>query len=80
MMFPRLSTFLLRYILLTTPAFQIADKCKQIATLTSMRVLIKASVLDPLDGSTKWKVNVAWDYARGIARSIKFDIEDFLVE
>ncbi|TGZ85039.1 hypothetical protein EX30DRAFT_353195 [Ascodesmis nigricans] len=56
------------------------DILSQIATLTSMRILIKASALDPLDGSAKWKVNVAWEYARGIARSIKFDIEDYLIE
>ena len=52
----------------------------QIATLTSLRLLVKATALDPLDGSAKWKVNVGWEYIRGIARSIKFDIEDYMLE
>lgn len=56
------------------------DILAQVATLTSLRLLVKASVLDPLDGATKWKVNVGWDYIRGVARSIKFDIEDRLAE
>jgi origin recognition complex subunit 5 len=41
---------------------------------------MKATSLDPLDGSAKWKVNVGWEYVRGIARSIKFDIEDYMAE
>ncbi|KAF8540797.1 origin recognition complex subunit 5 C-terminus-domain-containing protein [Trichophaea hybrida] len=52
----------------------------QIATLTSLRLLMKVTSLDPLDGSAKWKVNVGWEYIRGIARSIKFDIEDYMAE
>lgn len=52
----------------------------QIATLTSLRLLIKATSLDPLDGSAKWKVNIGWEYIRSIARSVKFDIEDYLIE
>jgi origin recognition complex subunit 5 len=52
----------------------------QIATLTSLRLLMKVTSLDPLDGSSKWKVNVGWEYIRRIARTIKFDIEDYLVE
>ncbi|KAF8245798.1 hypothetical protein K440DRAFT_633095 [Wilcoxina mikolae CBS 423.85] len=52
----------------------------QIATLTALRLLMKVTSLDPLDGSAKWKVNVGWEYIRGIARSIKFDIEDYMAE
>lgn len=53
---------------------------KQIATLTSLRLLTKASATDALEASTKWRVNVGWDYIRGVARNIKFDIEDFIAE
>lgn len=56
------------------------DLLAQVATLTSLRLLVKASALDPLDGSAKWRVNVGWDYVRGVARSVKFDIEDRLAE
>jgi origin recognition complex subunit 5 len=52
----------------------------QVATLTSLRLLIKSSAADPLEGIAKWKVNVGWDYIRAVARSVKFDIEDYLVE
>lgn len=52
----------------------------QIATLTSMRLLLKATALDPLDGAAKWKVNVAWEYVRSVARSVRFEIEEFVVE
>ncbi|KAI5787186.1 origin recognition complex subunit 5 C-terminus-domain-containing protein [Geopyxis carbonaria] len=57
-----------------------SDIMAQIATLTSLRLLVKASSLDPLDGSARWKVNVEWEYIRGIARSVKFDIEDRMAE
>ncbi|KAI5852322.1 origin recognition complex subunit 5 C-terminus-domain-containing protein [Tricharina praecox] len=56
------------------------DVQAQIATLTSLRLLVKATSLDPLDGSAKWKVNVGWEYIRSIARSVKFDIEDYMIE
>lgn len=52
----------------------------QIATLTSLRLVVKTTSSDPLDGSAKWKVNVGWEYIRGIARSVKFDIEDYMIE
>ncbi|KAA8895707.1 origin recognition complex subunit 5 C-terminus-domain-containing protein [Sphaerosporella brunnea] len=52
----------------------------QIATLTSLRLLVKATSLDPLDGSSKWKVNVGREYIRAIAFSINFDIEDYMTE
>ena len=54
----------------------------QIATLTALRLLARTSsaALDPLDGVAKWKVNVGWEYIRGIARSVKLDIEDFMAD
>ena len=54
----------------------------QIATLTALRLLVRTSsaALDPLDGAAKWKVNVGWEYIRGIARSVKLDIEDFMAD
>jgi len=51
-----------------------------IATLTSLRLLVKASNMDPLDGGAKWKVNVGWESIRSIARSIQFNIEDYMIE
>ncbi|PUU74591.1 origin recognition complex subunit 5 C-terminus-domain-containing protein [Tuber borchii] len=57
-----------------------ADIQTQIATLTSLRLLTKASATDVLEASTKWRVNAGWDYIRHVARSVKFDIEDFIAE
>lgn len=45
-----------------------------------MRLLLKATAVEALDGAAKWKVNCAWDYVRGVARGVKFDIEEFVVE
>jgi origin recognition complex subunit 5 len=52
----------------------------QIATLTSLRLLVKATLKDPLDVSAKWKVNVGREYIRAIACSIKFELEDYMIE
>ncbi|PWW72668.1 hypothetical protein C7212DRAFT_348054 [Tuber magnatum] len=57
-----------------------ADVQTQIATLTSLRLLTKASATDVLEASTKWRVNAGWDYIRHVARTVKFDIEDFVAE
>ncbi|KAI5841912.1 origin recognition complex subunit 5 C-terminus-domain-containing protein, partial [Morchella snyderi] len=68
------------YAILPHPINSSVDLQTQIATLTSLRLLTKASVTDALEASTKWRVNVGWDYIRGVARSVKFDIEDFVAE
>lgn len=53
----------------------------QIATLASLRLVTRsAAASDMLDGGGKWRVNVGWDYVRRVARSIKFEIEEFLEE
>ena len=58
-----------------------ADILMAIATLTSLRLMVKTSaVADPLDASTKWKVNIGWDVVRGMARSVGVEVEDFLID
>jgi origin recognition complex subunit 5 len=52
----------------------------QIATLTSLRLLVKATPKDPLDVNAKWKVNVGREYIRAIACSIRFELEDYMTE
>lgn len=60
------------------------DVQTQIATLTSLRLLVKASAssasADVLDAGTKWRVNAGWEYIRAVAKSVRFDIEDFVAE
>lgn len=58
-----------------------ADIPMEIATLASLRLVNRTNATtDPLDASTKWKVNVGWEVVRGIARSVGVEIEDFIIE
>ena len=57
------------------------DLQTQIATLTSLRQLVRASMSeDPLEPATKWRVNVGWEYIHRLARSVKFQVEEYLAE
>ena len=59
----------------------VGDIMIQIATLASSRLIVRASVSgDILDAGTKWRVNVGWEYIKTVARTIRFDVENFLVE
>ncbi|KAF8445423.1 origin recognition complex subunit 5 C-terminus-domain-containing protein [Terfezia claveryi] len=63
------------------PVASSVDLQTQIATLTSLRLLVRASASgDPLEAGGKWRVNVGWEYIRGLARSVKFEVEGFLAE
>ncbi|KAI9836193.1 MAG: hypothetical protein M1819_001530 [Sarea resinae] len=58
-----------------------ADLLTQIATLASLRLLVRTSATaDVLEPATKWRVNVGWEYIHQLARSVKFEIEDHLAE
>lgn len=58
-----------------------ADILTQVATLAGLRLLIKlVSSADVTDANTKWKVNVGWEYVLGLARALRFEVEDFLVD
>jgi origin recognition complex subunit 5 len=61
------------------------DMYTQIATLTGLKLLIKSAGLgsgDPLEPGTKWKVGnaVRWEYVQSLARSLKFDLLDYVAE
>lgn len=60
-----------------------ADIQSAIATLASLRLLVKqggANSADTLDGGSKWRVAVGWDFVRAIARSIGVEVEDYLAD
>lgn len=58
-----------------------ADIMCQLATLAGLRLMIKSGGTgDILEGATKWKVNVGWDFVRGVASGVGFDIEHYLHE
>lgn len=61
---------------------QLADLYTQVATLTSMRLLVRAGGAgnaDPLDAGAKWRVNFGWEYARGLGRSVGLEVGEYLV-
>ncbi|GME56536.1 Major facilitator superfamily [Neofusicoccum parvum] len=59
---------------------QTADVCTQIATLNSLRLLLRsgAAGADPLDGSCKWRVNYGWEYVRELGRSVGLEMGEYL--
>lgn len=61
------------------------DVYKQIASLTSLRLLVRASGIgsnDPLEPGGKWRVGpmVTWDYTLGLARGLDFNLADYVIE
>jgi len=69
------------HAILPHPVVSTADLMTQIATLASLRLLVRTSVAaDALEAQTKWRVNVGWDYVRNVARGVGFDVESYLAE
>jgi origin recognition complex subunit 5 len=61
---------------------QVADLYTQIATLTSMRLLVRAGGAgsnDALEGGGRWRVNFGWEYARALGRSVNLEVGEYLV-
>lgn len=61
---------------------QVADLYTQIATLTSMRLLVRAGGVgtsDVLDPGAKWRVNFGWEYARSLGRVVNLEVGEYLV-
>jgi origin recognition complex subunit 5 len=61
------------------------DISKQIATLTSLRLLVRAGSLgssDPLEPGGKFRVGlyVTWDYALALARGLDFELADYTTD
>lgn len=63
-----------------------ADLGTQIATLATLRLLVRSGIggggggADALDASAKWKVNVGWDYVVALARGAGFEITEYVME
>jgi len=70
---------ILRAVLPHSPP-QNADLLTQLATLASLRLLLRASAagVDALDASCKWRVNCGWDYVAALGRSIGLEMRDYL--
>jgi origin recognition complex subunit 5 len=68
--------------LLDAPVPQLADLTTQIATLTSMRLLVRAGgagANDMLEPGAKWRVNFQWEWVRSLGRSVNLEVGDYLV-
>ena len=61
---------------------QVADLYTQVATLTSLRLLVRAGGVggnDGLEAGGRWRVNVGWEYARGLGRRVGLEVGEYLV-
>jgi origin recognition complex subunit 5 len=60
---------------------QVADLYTQIATLTSLRLLVRAGAgsNDVLEAGGRWRVNFGWEYARALGRSVNLEVGEYLV-
>lgn len=58
------------------------DLYTQIATLHSLRLLVRSGIYssDPLDRTARWRVNYDYEYTMKIARSLNFDMNDYVAE
>lgn len=61
------------------------DVHRQIATLSSLRLLIRAGGIgsgDPLEAGGKWRVGpmVSWEHVQSLARSLDFSLTDYVAE
>ena len=73
--------FAIFHALVPDPVSSSVDLQTQVATLTSLRLLVRASMGgDPLEPAAKWRVNVGWEYIHRLARSVKFQVEEYLAE
>jgi origin recognition complex subunit 5 len=57
---------------------QTADVLSQIATLVSLRLVLRSGAGDGLDPSVRWKANVGWDFIASLGRSAGLEVRDFV--
>lgn len=51
-----------------------------IATLASLRLLVRVGSGDVTDRAGKWRINVGWEVVRGLGRSLGVEVEEWLIE
>jgi origin recognition complex subunit 5 len=57
-----------------------ADAMAQVATLQRLGLVVRSGVGEGELGGGKWRVGVGWEVVRGLARSVGFEMEDYLAE
>ncbi|KAF2182865.1 hypothetical protein K469DRAFT_751988 [Zopfia rhizophila CBS 207.26] len=67
--------------LIDGPVPQLADIYTQIATLTSMRLLVRVGGVggDALEAGARWRVNFGWEWVRGLGRGVGIEVGEYLV-
>ena len=58
-----------------------ADLGTQVATLVSLRLLVRAggaASSDPLEPGGKWRVNCGWEYVLALGRSVGVDMREWV--
>lgn len=64
---------------------QVADLGTQIATLTSLRLLVRAGAgagggaSDALEMGGRWRVNFGWEVVRALGRRVNVEVGEYLV-
>ncbi|KAF2840433.1 hypothetical protein M501DRAFT_931393 [Patellaria atrata CBS 101060] len=69
------------HAILPHPLPHTADIDTQIATLASLRLLLRAGSgggVDVLDAASRWRVNVSWEYVATVGRGLGFEVEEYL--
>ncbi|PHH79342.1 hypothetical protein CDD82_2444 [Ophiocordyceps australis] len=57
-----------------------ADVAAAVATLASLRLLVRVGAGDVMDRAGKWRINAGWETVRGIGRSIGVEVDEWLIE
>jgi origin recognition complex subunit 5 len=71
--------------LLPGPVGQVADIGAQVATLGSLRLLVRVgggvsgAAGDVLEAGARWRVNIGWEAVRGMGRSVGIEVGELLV-
>jgi len=56
-----------------------ADVLTQVATLSNLRLLLRAGpAADPLDAGCKWRINCGWEYVTSLGRTVGLDMRDWI--
>ena len=68
--------------LLIDPVPQQADLYTSVATLTSLKLLVRTGVGgagDALEPGGRWRVGFGWEFVRGLGRSVGVEVGEYLV-
>lgn len=80
--FPLDRLFAIFRALLLDAVPQTADLYTSVATLTSLKLLVRTGVGaagDALEAGGRWRVGFGWEFVRGLGRSVGIEVGEYLV-